>query len=164
MDMRQMLAIVAASDAKDWQILFRPTYRHRITEILNDDGERDRLEVDEHLVSFCYWPDVAVTMAYGLVDQSNFELPAGSPFAAENARSVYLDIFHEGGLVHRETILKVDRQRCLLPMPKEWSAQTKIPVTQYSLVRLIHSLVGPPTDYEAYFKDAGMVRADIPWP
>ncbi|NQW11293.1 MAG: hypothetical protein HQ481_15615 [Alphaproteobacteria bacterium] len=164
MDMRQMLATIATSDAMDWQILFRPTYRHRITEILNAEGARDRLQVDEHLVAFCYRPDVAVTMAYGLVDQSSFELPAGNPFATENARSVYLDIFHEGGLVHRETILKVDRQRCLLPLPKEWSTPIAVPVTQYSLVRLIHALAGPPTDYETYFKDAGMVRADTPWP
>lgn len=159
-----MLATVAASDIDDWQILFRPTFRHRITEVLKDDGERDRLEVDEHLVAFCYRPDIALTMAYGLVEQSSFELPDRHPFAAENARSVYLDIFHEGGLIHRETVLKVDRQRCLLPLPKDWDAPINIPVAQYSLIKLIHALAGPPTDYETYFKDAGMVRADIPWP
>ncbi len=165
MQLREILATVASSKVRDWAIIFRPTLRHRVTEILNDEGERERLLVDEHLVAFSYRPDIAVTMAYGLVDQSSYELPADHPFARENARSLFLDIFHDGQLIHRETVVSVDRQRCLLPLPQDWEPPISVPTAQFSLVRLIHALAGPPTDYESYFKESGMVRSDrVPWP
>ncbi|MDF1793908.1 MAG: hypothetical protein P1U88_18495 [Thalassobaculaceae bacterium] len=165
MQLRELLATVASSKVGDWEIIFRPTLRHRFTEIQNDAGEREQLLVDEHLVSFAYRPDIAITMAYGLVEQAAYELPAGQPFAQENARTLFLDIFHEGRIVHRETVLSVDRQRCLLPMPKVWEPPISVPTAQFSLIRLVHSLAGPPTDYDSYFKESGMVRSDqVPWP
>jgi|GEM_PF-726956 len=165
MQLREILATVAASKAGDWEILFRPTMRHRFTEVMNDEGKREKLLVDEHLVAFSYRPDIAVTMAYGLVDQAAFELPAGHPFAQENARTLLLDIFHDGQLIHRETLVSVDRQRCLLPLPSGWEPPINIATAQFSLVRLVHALAGPPTDYESYFKESGMVRSDrVPWP
>ena len=94
-----------------------------------------------------------------------FELPPGHPFARENARTLYLDIFYEGRLVHRETIVSVDRHRCLLPLPVSWDPPINVPTAQFSLVRLIHALAGPPTDYDSYFQESGMVRTDkVAWP
>lgn len=165
MELREILATVASSKVGDWEIIFRPTLRHRFTEILNEEGEREQLTVDEHLVTFAYRPNIAITMAYGLVDQAAYELPAGNPFATENARTLLLDIFHDGRLIHRETIVSVDRQRCLLPMPQGWEPPIDIPTAQFSLVKLVHALAGPPTDYEDYFKESGMTRSDrVPWP
>jgi hypothetical protein len=165
MQLREILATVASSKVTDWQIIFRPTLRHRITELMKADGERERLMVDEHMVSFAYRPNIAITMAYGLVDQSGFELPTGHPFAQENARSLFLDIFHDGQLVHRETVISVDRQRCLLPMPLAWEPPVQIATAQMSLIRLIHALAGPPTDYDSYFRESGMMRSDtVQWP
>ncbi len=165
METREILATVASSKAKDWAIIFRPTYRHRFTETLKDDGTRDQMMVDEHLVAFAFKPDIAITMAYGLVEQASFDLPDGHPFAHENARSLFLDIFCNGHLTHRETVVSVDRQRCLLPLPKTWDPPLKVSTAQFSLIRLIHALAGPPTDYDAYFKESGLVRDDsVPWP
>ena len=165
MQLRELLATVAESKAADWEIIFRPTLRHRFTEIQAASGERSQVLVDEHAVTFAYRPDIAITMAYGLVDQASFDLPADHPFARENARSLFLDIFHEGQLAHRETVLNVDRQRCLLPMPQSWDLPMNVPTAQFSLIRLLHALAGPPTDYDSYFRESGMVRSDtVPWP
>lgn len=164
MNLRDLLGVVAGSGVADWTILFRPTYRHRIVETIKPDGSRDRLQSDEHMVAFCYRPNIAVTMAYGLVEQGAYELPRGNPFALENARTRYLDIFLEGRLAHREIVVAVDRQRCLLPMPRDWNPPIAIPAMQYSLVRLIHDLAGPPTDYDEYFTNAGMQQSQTPWP
>ena len=54
--------------------------------------------------------------------------------------------------------------RCLLPMPRDWNPPIAIPKMQFSLVRLVHDLAGPPTDYDEYFKAAGMKQSDTPWP
>ncbi len=164
MNLRDLLEIVSGSSVGDWTILFRPTFRHRIVETRTADGSRDRLLADEHLVAFSYRPNLAISMAYGLVEQGAYELPATNPFASDNARTRYLDIFLEGRLVHRETVVAVDRHRCLLPMPRDWNPPIAIPVMQYSLVRLIHNLAGPPTDFDEYFEKAGMKRWELPWP
>lgn len=164
MDLRALLDRVASSSVADWQILFRPTFRYRLTEIRGANDAVEGLELDEHRVAFSFKPDVAVTMAFGMVEQGAFELPPDHPFRNENARSSYLDIFLEGRLIHREVVLSVDRQRCLLPMPRAWGPPTEIAPMQYRLVRLVHDLAGPPTDYENYFIEAGMVQATVPWP
>jgi hypothetical protein len=164
MNLSVLLGTVSSSAVEDWETLFRPTFRQRVVEILKTDGSRDRLDVDEHLVAFSYRPNIAITMAYGLVEQGDYVLPPGHPYAAENARTRYLDLFIEGRLVHRETVVNVDRQRCLLPMPRDWNRPIEIPTVQYSLIRLVHTLAGPPTDYDRYFEEAGMVRVDGRWP
>ncbi|MCR9070627.1 MAG: hypothetical protein NXI18_02820 [Alphaproteobacteria bacterium] len=165
MQLRELLATVAASKVGDWQIIFRPTLRHRFTGVTAAAGGRDQVLVDEHAVTFSYRPDIAITMAFGLIDQAAYDLPTDHPFARENARTLFLDIFHEGRLAHRETVVNVDRQRCLLPMPTSWEVPVLVPTAQFSLIRLVHALAGPPTDYDSYFKESGMVRSDtVPWP
>ena len=165
MQLRELLATVAASKVADWQVIFRPTLRHRFTEAIDAENKREQVLVDEHAVRFVFRPDISISMAYGLVDQAAFDLPPDHPFARENARTLLLDIFHDGGLTHRETVLNVDRQRCLLPMPRSWESPVKIPTAQFSLIRLVHALAGPPTDYDSYFRESGMIRSDgVPWP
>lgn len=164
MNLRELLETVAGSSTGDWVILFRPTFRHRISATTKPDGSQDRLLADEHLVAFSFRPNIAISMAYGLVEQGAYELPPEHPYARENARIRFLDIFLEGRLIHREPVVAVDRHRCLLPVPRDWNPPIAIPSTQDRLVRLIHNLAGPPTDYDEYFANAGMKRSDTPWP
>lgn len=164
MKLRDLLRVVSGSGVEDWTILFRPTYRYRIVETRKPDGSRDRLMADEHAVAFSYRPNLAIGMAYGLVEQGAYTLPAQHRFAGENARTRFVDVFLEGRLAHRETVVVVDRQRCLLPMPRDWNPPIAVPEGLFSLVRLVHELAGPPTDFDAYFADAGMQRSTDPWP
>lgn len=164
MKLRDLLRVVSGSAVGDWTILFRPTYRYRIVESRKPDGSRDRLMADEHLVAFSYRPNLSIGMAYGLVEQGGYALPPEHPMGRENARTRFLDIFLEGRLAHRETVVAVDRQRCLLPLPRDWNPPIPVPDGLYSLVRLVHDLAGPPTDFDEYFAAAGMERSAAPWP
>jgi hypothetical protein len=165
MNLREYLSTVANSRATDWLIIFQPTYRHRFTEQFNSEGEKIRTDVDQHPVMFTYRHDVSITLYFGLVEKGNYALPANHPLGSENARTVILDCFADGRLVHRETLLKADRQRCILPMPETWpEGPVKIPQTKAKLARLIHELAGPPTDFDEYFGAARMVVVDAPWP
>lgn len=164
MNLRQVLRRISESAPSDWQLIFRPTFRHRFNEILTAGGEVAALDQDEHAVMFTLRADIEISMAYGMVEQGAVPLDSDNPFAKENARTVFLDIFYQGRMVHREVILKVDRNRCLLPLPTSWEQPVMVPLGQANLVRLIHSLAGPPTDFESYFEQAGMRHADVPWP
>ena len=164
MNIRTILTLISGSAVSDWVLIFRPTYQYRFTETKNEEGEVEKILADEHLVKLGFRPDISLTMAFGLVDKGRYDMPADSPYANENARTVFLDIFHNGALIHRETLLKADRQRCLLPLPKSWEAPVKIPKAQYDLVKLVHTLVGPPTDFDEYFENSGMSVSSANWP
>lgn len=164
MKLQEILERISVSAPSDWELIFRPTFRHRFHEILNADGDVAALDQDEHSVMFTLRSDIEISMAYGLVEKGAVPLSPDNPFANENARTVYLDIFYQGRMVHREVVLNIDRNRCLLPLPTSWEKPVLVPLAQSNLVKLIHSLAGPPTDFDAYFEKAGMRNADVPWP
>jgi len=165
MNLREFMASIADTSVDDWVMISRPTYRHRFTPEFDDEGNVTRLDADQHMVSFVNRLDIAVTMSYGLVQKGNYIIEADLDIARENARSLILDCCSHGRLVHREIMLKADRQRCILPMPEDWSDKgRKIPSVKVKLARLIHTLAGPPTDFDTYFQNAGFEEVDAPWP
>ncbi|MBT6140202.1 MAG: hypothetical protein HOH65_22200 [Rhodospirillaceae bacterium] len=165
MNLRDFIKTIADSDVAEWELILQPTYRHRFTPVIGPEGEQLSLETDQHRMSFTYRKDIRISMAYGLIVKGNFVLPISGPLANENARTAILDLFDAGRMVHRETVLLVDRQRCLLPIPKIWSdAGCDIPIPQYNLIKLLHTLAGPPTDFDEYFETAGMRKAGGDWP
>lgn len=165
MNLRRFMTMIAESAVDDWVMIARPTYRHRFTPQHDGDGNIIRLDADQHTVSYVFRADIAVSMSYGLVQKGNYVIDADIDIARENARSVILDCFNEGQLVHREVLLKADRQRCILPMPTNWSkAGRQIPVNKVKLARLIHMLAGPPTEFDDYFRTAGLLQAETAWP
>jgi hypothetical protein len=165
MQIRDYMAIVAASSLSEWELIFRPTYRHRFMTQYGPEGVKIRTDVDQHVLALTFKPNISISMAYGMVDTGNYEIPARLDIANENARTILLDCFLDGQLVHRELILRADRQRISLPMPTEWTAAgLQIPAAKSRLVRLIHNLAGPPTDYDEGLKLAGMEEVETPWP
>ena len=48
--------------------------------------------------------------------------------------------------------------------PKDWTAPIQVPRRKARFARLIHVLAGPLTEFDAYFKEAGMVEVEAPWP
>ncbi|WP_121221037.1 hypothetical protein [Oceanibaculum indicum] len=165
MRLERYMEIVAGSQPEDWLMIERPTLRHRFTPMLDDKEQLIRQIIDEPMVGFSYRPDVRLTLLFGLVEMAQYPLPAGIPYAEENARTVLLHCLYEGQLIHTETLLKVDRQRCILPMPVAWGEPPQaIPRRQHDLARLVHQLAGPFTDFEQYFKNSGMAVVERPWP
>lgn len=165
MNVKDYMDCIAQSTATDWIIIFHPTFLHRFTPISVGEDVVTRYDSDQHLAKFTYRPDISLTMAYGMVETGSYILPDTNPFAQENARTAYVDCFHDRQLVHRETVIKVDRQRCILPMPSSWApGEQTVPEAKYNLVKLIHTLAGPPTDFESYFEEAGMEVVKELWP
>src|SRR3546814_19903123 len=115
MKLRDLLRVVSGSGLEDWTILFRPTFRHRVVETLRPDGSRYRLVVDEHAVAFRYRPNLAIGMAYGMVEQGAYALPARPPFAPAKARPRFLHLLLAGRLAHRRPVVAVPRPPSLLP-------------------------------------------------
>ncbi len=165
MNVREFMKQIAGSTVEDWVQISRPTYRHRFTTHLAEEGEKSRIDVDQHVVHYTYRPDIQITMAYGLVEKGTYVIPADIEIARENARTVLLDCYHAGQLIHRETLLKADRQRVILPLPDNWGEERQpVPKAKAAIARLLHTLAGPPTDFDEYFAAAGMFEIDQPWP
>ena len=165
MDVRAFMKRIAESKVEDWILISRPTYRHRFTTHLGDEGESSRIDVDQHIAHYTFRPDIQITMAYGLVEKGTYVIPADIEMASENARTVLLDCYHTGRLIYRETLLKADRQRVILPMPENWGEERQpIPKPQAAIARLLHTLAGPPTDFDEYFAAAGMFEVEKAWP
>ncbi|MBU0725830.1 MAG: hypothetical protein KKC98_12780 [Alphaproteobacteria bacterium] len=167
MPIGKYMDIVTGSEPEDWAMIHRPTLRHRFTEMRDEKDRLMRLTIDEPMVAFAYKPNIEISLLFGLVQDAFHALPAGNAFAEENARTMLLDCFHCGQLVHREVLLKIDRQRCILPLPDNWEPGPQpvpVPRRQHDLARLIHLLAGPFSDFDDYFKRAGMVLTDRVWP
>lgn len=165
MDLRPFLGRIAESAPEDWLILQGPLFRHGFSRVEGAEGKLLRVDVDAPPVGLVYRADVAITMLYGLVLEAAVDLPVPGPYRQENCRSIALDCFYCGGLVHREVLLKVGRQRCILPRPAEWTAAPQlIPERQAKLARLVHALCGPFTDFDEYFDSFPMTAVQQPWP
>lgn len=164
MRLDQYLGLIGDSSESDWRLITRPTFRHHFARGVDDKGEEVSVEVDEHKVALTFVPNIRITLAYGLVADSNYRIDPKHKLGALNARSEYVDCFYDNILVHRETVVRVARQRCVLPEPMDWELPVKVPKRKARFAKLIHVLAGPPTDFDEYFQEAGMVEIEAPWP
>lgn len=164
MRLDQYLALIGDSTPEDWRLFDRPTFKHHFVRSVDDKGEEVSVEVDEHRVAMAFAPNIRVTVAYGLVSEPNYQIDAKHKFGALNARAEFADCFYDNILVHRETVVRVARQRCVLPEPADWTVPIKIPRRKARFAKLIHVLAGPLTEFDEYFKEAGMVEVEAPWP
>lgn len=165
MTLQQLVGTIAGSRVEDWAVVFRPTFRHRFSPRTDAEGKVSRIDIEEARVHFTYRPDIRIVLGWGLDEINDYVVPVEGEIGHENARTSALDIYLNGRIVHRETMLRVDRQRCILPLPRTWSEPPqRVPKAQARVARLIHALAGPPTDFDAYFAMAGMVEVDAPWP
>ena len=165
MRLDQYLALIGDSKPEDWRLITRPTFKHHFARSTDDKGEEVSVEVDEHKVVMAYAANIRITLAYGLVSEPNYRIDTKHKFGLLNARSEFVDCFLDNILVHRETVVRVARQRCVLPEPADWTeSPIKVPKRKARFARLIHVLAGPLTEFDEYFKEAGMVEVEAPWP
>jgi hypothetical protein len=160
----QYLALIGDSKPEDWRLITRPTFRHHFARLTDEKGEEASVEVDEHKVVLSFAPNIRITLAYGLVADVDYRIDGKHKLALLNARSEFVDCFYDNILVHRETVVRVARQRCVLPEPADWTTPINVPKRKARFAKLIHTLAGPLTEFDEYFKEAGMVEVDAPWP
>ena len=164
MRLDQYLGLIADSKPEDWRVIPRPTFRHHFARSADEKGEEVSVEVDEHRVVMSFAANIRITLAYGLVAEASYRIDPKHKFGLLNARTEFADCFYDNILVHRETVVRVARQRCVLPEVMDWATPIKVPKRKARFAKLIHILAGPLTDFDEYFKEAGMVEVEAPWP
>jgi len=164
--LKEMIDTIADSEVSDWSVHRSPTFHYRLIPVR---GEKNRLldfDLREHTVMLSFRQDVRIAMAFGLIDDPNFNEDWCDQFPNKRAQSVFLDFLFSGGLVFRDSLVAVDGWRCALPRPSADQTEPpySVPERRLRIARLIHRLSGPNTRFEAYFQRAGMRPVKAEWP
>jgi hypothetical protein len=157
----ELTAMVTGSSAEDWVLVGRgPLYLDRFTDVLSQGDHWTESDSPNYLA--IYKPDVSLRIAWGLEldDKLSFEDwawpdPGISRFAA--------DVFWQGALAARWTLLLVDGARSYLPDPQRagagsgWTAKA----SEIAFARLLQELVRRPAgEFDRYLQSAGI--AEVP--
>ncbi len=158
MTLEEYLKTVADSDIKHWQVLRTPTFLYRLQPVRSGPNRSLDFELQEHNYILSYEHDLSISLAWGLVQDKNYTDDWINKFQDKRAQTVLLDFLYNGALVFRETLVAVDGWRCILPMPAAGDSAPPFPISvfKFKLARLIHQLTGPGTNFEDYFRRAGM--------
>lgn len=160
MTLEKLLGWVRKSSSDDWHQIpcwghgAGPSYRPRFT-VRHGVRGQTYVDIDEHPYVAVYRPDIAVTLAWGLVSSDRFEEDWLKVFPTSSASSEYGDLFYNGALVFRFMFLSVDGGRGYLPFPDGQEFRTVLAL-ENDLVRLVHGLTNA-DPYEDYFERAGLV-------
>ena len=166
MKLDDYLSVVAQSAPKDWTVSKVPTFMYRLIPTRGAENRTLDFELQEHTSLLVFRRDVRFSMAFGLVQNANFTDDWVTNFPSKRAQTILLDFLFGGGMVYRDTMVAVDGWKCLLPLPDsdQTDAPYDIPEKQYAIAKLIHALVGPNSNFEAYFQRSGMRVAKTGWP
>jgi hypothetical protein len=158
--LEELLRKIVDSDRGDWNIiscLNTPSYLP-----WSPDGE-----FNEHLARAAYRPDVAIGLAWGIAVNDNYQEDWANDFTDPHAESILVDIFYNGMLVARETLVYVDGSRALLPIPYDHE-KLLVRHRDRAFARLLDDLslehgvgggVGDRSrsEFDDYFRRAGLV-------
>ena len=159
------LEMIVNSGPEDWIVMPRPTMKHSFTFQEGQEGNSDRYDLGEAPVMLGFKKNVSITLAAGTIEKAKYVIPVQTEFTNHNARTVLVDCFFDNIIVHRETMVMVDRQHCILPLPQPWTEEKQpVPKGKIVFAHLIHELIGPFTDFADYLERAGLYGADLPWP
>ncbi|MCR9255935.1 MAG: hypothetical protein NXI16_07545 [Alphaproteobacteria bacterium] len=165
MTIDEYLKTIISTTPKDWTVVTRPTLRHAFAVQVNDSGEEERIDFEEPPAILALKKNLSITIAVGTVEQAKYKIPVPTPFSQHNARTLLADCFYDNVIVHRERLVSVDRQHCILPLPTHWTKEKQpIALGKVAFAQLIHELVGPFSDFGEYFEQSGMVPSELPWP
>ena len=166
MKLDDYLSVVAQSAPNDWTVSKVPTFMYRLVPVRSPDNRALDFELQEHTALIIFRRDIRFSMAFGLVQNANFNDDWATNFPNKRAQSVLLDFLFGGAMVYRDTLTAVDGWKCLLPQPsvEQIEAPFQIPEKQHAIAKLVHALVGPNTNFETYFQRCGMRVAKIGWP
>ncbi|EKE77683.1 hypothetical protein [Oceanibaculum indicum] len=166
MKLNDYLTVVAQSAPNDWTVSKVPTFMYRLVPTRGADNRTLDFELQEHTALIIFRRDIRFSMAFGLVQNANFNDDWATNFPNKRAQSVLLDFLFGGAMVFRDTLIAVDGWKCLLPQPSAEQIESpfQIPEKQHAIAKLVHGLVGPNTNFETYFQRCGMRVAKTDWP
>jgi|GEM_PF-518926 len=130
--------------------------------------------VASHDMTAALKSDLSITIAWGMVANSDFTEEWANKFKNPKATSHHVDFFYNGALVYRDVYVLVDGGRIALPMPNPYggteiseTSPGEVPKGYAKVVRLLMEMDGRFEHYEemdAYFNQTGAVLVDTPWP
>lgn len=165
MTLEDLLTVIAASKPSDWRATLLPTFMYRVVPVRGAGGGAADFELQEHSTTLTFTHDVRFGMAWGLVSDKNYNEDWVQKLPNRRAQGVLLDFLYNGALVFRDQLVAVDGWRCILPQPiNEDGPPYNVPERRARIAKLVHQLVGPETNFDAYFKRVGMQPVKRPWP
>lgn len=165
MTLEDFLTVIAASKPGDWRSTLLPTFMYRVVPIRAAGGGTADFELQEHTATLTFLRDIRFGMAWGLIADKNYNEDWIQKLPNKRAQGVILDFLYNGALVFRDQLVAVDGWRCILPQPvNETGPPYHVPERRARIAKLVHQLVGPETNFDAYFKRVGMHAIDQPWP
>ncbi|MBL8690943.1 MAG: hypothetical protein JNL04_17700 [Rhodospirillaceae bacterium] len=165
MRLDEYVVLVAGSQPADWRVHKSPTFHYRVVPVRGGPNRIVDFELHEHNVVLTFSKDVGINMCFGLVQDRNYSSAWSQRFPDKRAQSSFLDFFYNGALVFRETLVWVDGWRCVLPEPTQSQGPPfPIPARKYQITKLVHGMVGPGTNFDDYFRRAGMAPSQEAWP
>lgn len=130
------------------------------------DGKAEwRIVVAAHGMVAAYTANLAVSLAWGLPANETFHEEWTDKFSDKSASSRYVDIFYNGGLVHREMYVSVDGGRSALPLPDASEGGYRVSSRFCRFINLVNTLNGGSGNrFESDLKQAGLQITDDTWP
>jgi hypothetical protein len=169
MTLKELLDAIISSSKTDWNTIVcwgaqsGPSYHNQFEFFEVYNGQKNVLHSNSHGMVASYKPDVSVTIAWGLVASKDFNEPWATNFPDSHASSHHVDVFFNNALVYRDLYVSVDGGRAKLPLPRRRD-DLVVPRGYYTFIKLLDGMEGYISDYERYFKRAGLRIIDAEWP
>ena len=128
MNLEQLLETIVSSSRDDWHTIAGPG----VDTVQSGSG---------HSSFAAYIPDVAITLAWGLHCNDDFQEPWANHFPDPHAASEFVDVLYNGAHAYRDSYVSVDGHRSLLPIPDiTEDGALEVSYRCHRLVRLLDSL------------------------
>lgn len=151
MDFERYIETISRSAPADWNVLEGP-----LAHALPDTS---------HSFVMAYRRDLSISMAYGMASRAPVQVDFADRFPNPAASMRYLDFFYNSQLVFRETLISVDGEQGILPVPNPGpTAPYEAPRRKCAVARLVHQLTNPMRDFDDYLTFVNLKPIEEFWP
>lgn len=151
---------IARSAPGDWNVQNGPLY---LQPVYTPETMPAKLTV--HQFNMAYWPNLAITMAFGMICEEEIRHPWAMDFPDPKAQSHFVDFFYNSALVFRDVVVAVDGGQGILPLPNPGpTSPYEVPRRRRDIARLLHQISSPARDFDEYFAQARFKAIDEVWP
>ncbi|NUQ76541.1 MAG: hypothetical protein HUU21_23625 [Polyangiaceae bacterium] len=152
--------LISRSAPADWNVQSGPLFLEPVFGAAQP-GSRTNV----HQFNMAYWPNLSITMAYGMVCSEDVRHDWANNFPDPKAASHYVDFFFNSALVFRDVVVAVDGGQGILPLPNPGpTSPYEVPRRRRDIARLIHQLTNPARDFDEYFSQARFKAIEEVWP
>jgi hypothetical protein len=169
MDMPRLMSTIISSEPESWNTITcwgansGPSYHYKIV-THQYQGQPNRLESAAQNIVAVYKPDVSISLAWGLVMNSNFQEQWINTFHDRRASSHFVDLFYNKSLVHRAIYVVMDGGRAKLPLAILKDSELQVPKAYHDFIKLIDQIDTYHSQFDSYFQRANFKIIEEAWP